>query len=149
MKLNSLIQTTLFLLLTGTVTTITQPSKAQDVYIDSNCRYTPNSQQIDRFTIFYGRKFTTNNQTHWLYAGQYQDGSVLFCVSRPDFVQPQPIQAEEISFQFIEKIEQNGNNSPNFHVQVRHGQNVNVPLSDYHLNLNNPDRPIITPLSPD
>lgn len=148
MKPNSLIQIILFLLLTGTLTIITQASKAQDVYIDENCRHNPNLQQIDRFVVFYSRKFTTNNQTYWLYATRYQDGAVLFCVSRPNFVQPQLIQAEEISFQFIEKIDQNGNNSPNFHVQVRHGQNINVPLSDYRLNLTNPARPKVTPLSP-
>ncbi|MDB9311622.1 hypothetical protein PN462_00810 [Spirulina sp. CS-785/01] len=149
MKPNPLIKTTVFLLLTGTVTTITQPSKAQDVYIDNNCRYNPNLEQIDRFTVFYGRKFTTNNQTYWLYASRYQDGAVLFCVSRPDFVQPQPIQAEEINAQFIEKIEQNGNNSPSFDIQVRMGNGGRSPLLDYRLDLSNPDRPTVTPLSPD
>ncbi|MDB9315740.1 hypothetical protein PN462_21680 [Spirulina sp. CS-785/01] len=43
---------------------------------------------------------------------------MLFWVSRPDFVQPQPIEAEEINAQFIEQIEQNGNNRPSFYIKT-------------------------------
>ncbi|MBD2579739.1 hypothetical protein [Oscillatoria sp. FACHB-1406] len=147
MKLNPLIATPALILLMG-IANITPSARSEEVYMDGNCRHDPNLESDgDRFTVFYGRKFIVNNQTYWLYAAQYQDGSAIFCVSRPDFNRPQMIRSEEINNHFIEKVEQDGNNNPMFYVQVREGQNSNVPLVNYRLNLSNPNRPVVTYLS--
>lgn len=138
----SLIILTIILLLN------TKTAQSQDVYIDNDCHHNQNLDLYDRFTIFYGRKFTTNNQNYWFYAGQYQDGAAIFCISNPNFTQAEPIRNELIDSQFIEKIEQKSNNSPIFRVQVREGQNSGVPLVDYQLDLSNPNRPTVQYLMP-
>ncbi|MEC4803247.1 MAG: hypothetical protein SAJ12_22315 [Jaaginema sp. PMC 1079.18] len=79
-----------------------------------------------------------------MYAVKAGDGSVQFCISQPDFVNPSVINADEISNQFIESINQVSNNNPIFTVQVREGQNNNSPFINYRLNLSNPNRPVIT-----
>ena len=123
-----------------------------DVYVDNNCRQVSDSvlQSLSEppwfqyQNVFYGRKFTANNENYWLYAARTGDGSVQFCISQPNFVNPQVINADEISYQFIESINQAGDNNPTFTVQVREGQNTNSPFIDYRLNLSNPNQPIVT-----
>jgi len=129
------------------------PAQAQDdVYIDRDCRHVPNSviQNLSDppwfhyQNIFYSRKFTANGKPYWLYVARYTDGAAMFCVSKPDFKQARLISTSEISGQFIEKVEQNSNQSSMFIVRVIQGQNTGAPFVDYRLDLSNPDRPVIT-----
>jgi hypothetical protein len=79
-----------------------------------------------------------------LYVARYTDGAAIFCVSQPDFKQARLISTSEIDGQFIDKIEQNLNQSSMFIVRVIQGQNTGAPFVDYRLDLSNPDRPVIT-----
>lgn len=122
-----------------------QPSP-NEIYIDKDCRQ--NQQlQIDKFTVFNQNEFTANDQKYWFYAGRYQDGAVLFCISKPNFSQPKVLNAEKIQRQFIDKIVRDTNNKTAFIIAVRNGNGPGATATNYRLDLSNPDRPKLTSLS--
>ncbi|TAG97206.1 MAG: hypothetical protein EAZ09_05125 [Oscillatoriales cyanobacterium] len=122
-----------------------QPS-ANEIYIDKDCRR--NQQlQFDKFTVFNQNEFTANGQKYWFYAGRYQDGAVIFCISKPNFNQPKPINEKQIQAQFIDKIVRDPNNKTAFIIAVRGGNGLDTPVTNYGLDLSNPDRPKLTSLS--
>ncbi|MEC4807387.1 MAG: hypothetical protein SAJ72_24405 [Jaaginema sp. PMC 1080.18] len=156
MKINPVILNfglTTFSIVSSLIISTSEYAQAEtDVYVDENCNYVSNSaignlpeEPWFYFNeIVYSRKFIVDGNTYWLYVANYGDGSRQFCVSKPDFVDAKFINASEINSQFIEFIEQDGNNSPIFRVQVREGQNVNIPFIDYRLDLSNPYQPVTT-----
>lgn len=122
-----------------------QPS-ANEIYIDKDCRQ--NQQlQFDKFTVFNRNEFTANGQKYWFYAGRYQDGAVIFCISKPNFIQPKILNAEKIQRQFIDKIARDPNNKTAFIIAVRNGNGPGATTTNYRLDLSNPDRPKLTSLS--
>ncbi|MEG4271188.1 MULTISPECIES: hypothetical protein [unclassified Microcoleus] len=123
-----------------------QPS-ANEIYIDKNCQRNQQLPQFERFTIFSRNEFTTNRQNYWLYAARYLDGAVLFCTSQPNFNQPKPLTAKQIQSQFIDKIVRDPNNKTAFIIVVREGNGLDVPMTNYALELSNVDRPKLTSLS--
>jgi len=123
-----------------------QPSSANEVYINKMCQRQQDLPQIERFTVFYQEEFSSQNQTYLLYAGRYQDGGVIFCVSEPNFNQAIELNAEPLQFQFIENISQDSNNNSTFLITVREGNGRNAPLTNYRLDLVNPNQPVLTRL---
>ncbi|MEG4842367.1 PPC domain-containing protein [Microcoleus sp. B9-D4] len=123
-----------------------QPS-ANQIYIDKNCQRNQQLPQLERFTIFSRNEFTTNGQNYWFYAARYLDGAVLFCTSKPNFNQPKPLTAKQIQSQFIDKIVRDINNKTAFLIVVREGNGLDVPMTNYGLELSNVDRPKLTSLS--
>ncbi|MCB8780228.1 hypothetical protein L2E71_22250 [Planktothrix agardhii 1032] len=123
-----------------------QPSSANEVYINKMCQRQQDLPQIERFTVFYQEEFSSQNKTYWLYAGRYQDGSVIFCISEPNFNQARELNAEPLQFQFIENISQDSNNNSTFLITVREGNGRNAPLTNYRLDLVNPNQPVLTRL---
>ena len=123
-----------------------QPS-ANEIYIDKDCRRNQQLPQLERFTIFSRNEFTTNGQNYLFYAGRYQDGAVLFCISQPNFNQPKLLNSEKIQRQFIDKILQDPNKKTAFIIAVREGNGPGATTTNYGLDLSNPDRPKLTPLS--
>ncbi|WP_341733665.1 hypothetical protein [Microcoleus sp. EPA2] len=122
-----------------------QPS-ANEIYIDKDCRR--NQQlQFDKFTVFNQNEFTANGKKYSFYAGRYQDGAVLFCISEPNFNQPKVLNAEKIQRQFIDKIATDPNNKTAFIIAVREGNGPGATATNYGLDLSNPDRPKLTSLS--
>jgi hypothetical protein len=140
----------LALMLTSVATQIglfgQQRSWANEVYINKMCQRQQDLPQIERFTVFYQEEFSSQNKTHWLYAGRYQDGGVIFCISEPNFNQAIELNAEPLQFQFIENISQDSNNNSTFLITVREGNGRNAPLTDYRLDLVNPNQPVLTRL---
>jgi len=140
----------LALMLTSVATQIglfgQQRSWANEVYINKMCQRQQDLPQIERFTVFYQEEFSSQNKTHWLYAGRYQDGGVIFCISEPNFNQARELNAEPLQFQFIENISQDSNNNSTFLITVREGNGRNAPLTDYKLDLVNPNQPVLTRL---
>jgi len=121
-----------------------QPS-ANEIYIDKNCHL--NQQlQFDKFTVFNQNEFTANGQKYLFYAGRYQDGAVLLCLSKPNFNQPKPIREKQIPG-FIDKIVRDVNNKAAFIIIGRNGNGLYVSVTNYGLDLSNVDRPKLTSLS--
>ncbi len=122
-----------------------QPS-ANEIYIDKDCHR--NQQlQFDKFTVFNQSEFIANGQKYLFYAGSYQDGAVILCISKPNFNQPKVLTAEKIQRQFIDKIVGDPNNKTAFIIAVREGNGPGATTTNYHLDLSNPDRPKLTSLS--
>jgi hypothetical protein len=116
-------------------------------YIDKNGRLNQELSETERFTLFNNSDFTANGQNYWFYAARYQDGSVLFCISKPNFNQPKPLTEKQIQSQFIDKIARDPNNKTAFIILVREGNGPEAPVTNYGLNLSNVDRPKLTSLS--
>jgi hypothetical protein len=116
-------------------------------YIDKNCRLNQELSERERFTLFNNSDFTANGQNYWFYAARYQDGAVLFCISKPNFNQPKPLTEKQIQSQFIDKIARDPNNKTAFIIAVREGNGPEAPVTNYGLNLSNVDRPFLTSLS--
>ncbi|MEP6515521.1 PPC domain-containing protein [Microcoleus vaginatus] len=145
---------TLTLTLISAIVTTTVPAvfaqrlpSANEIYIDKNCQRNQQLPQLERFTIFSRNEFTTNGQNYWFYAARYLDGAVLFCTSKPNFNQPKPLAAKQIQSQFIDKIVRDINNKTAFIIVVREGNGLDVPMTNYALELSNVDRPKLTSLS--
>lgn len=137
---------TTFSLVFGTIVYfvyLSKPADADEVYIDNNCRRNQDLPQYDRFTIFYSSQIRSNSQVYLFYAGRYQDGAVIFCISRPNFKEAISLSASQIQNQFIDKIVKDPNRNATFIVTVAEGNNFPVPLTDYMLDLNNPNRPVL------
>ncbi len=120
--------------------------RADEVFINKMCQQQQDLPQIERFSVFYQAEFSAQNQIYWFYAGRYQDGGVIFCVSEPDFNQAGELNAQELQFQFIEDIQQDSTNPSDFIITVAEGNGRNVPLVNYKLELSNPNQPILTRL---
>ncbi|XZO01450.1 MAG: PPC domain-containing protein [Microcoleus sp.] len=123
---------------------VAQPSPR---YIDKNCRLNQQLPEIERFTLFNNSEFTANGKKYSFYAARYQDGAVLFCISQPNFNQPKVLNAEKLQSQFIDKILRDTNNKTAFIIAVRGGNGLDTPVTNYGLDLSNPDRPKLTSLS--
>ena len=122
-------------------------SWANEVYINKMCQRQQGLPQIERFTVFYQEEFSSiQNKTYWLYAGRYQDGAVILCVSEPNFNQARELSTESLQFQFIENISQNFNKNSTFLITVRESNGRNPKLTDYRLDLVNPNQPALTRL---
>jgi hypothetical protein len=116
-------------------------------YIDKNCRLNQELSETERFTLFNNSDFTANGQNYWFYAARYLDGSVLFCISKPNFNQPKPLTEKQIQSQFIDKIARDPKHKTAFIILVREGNGPEAPVTNYGLNLSNVDRPKLTSLS--
>jgi hypothetical protein len=123
-----------------------QPS-ANEIYIDKDCRRNQQLQQLDKFTVFNQNEFAANGKKYSFYAGRYQDGAVLFCISQPNFNQPKVLNTEKIQRQFIDKVVRDTNNKTAFIIAVREGNGPGATTTNYGLDLSNPDRPKLTSLS--
>ncbi|WP_190484522.1 hypothetical protein [Microcoleus sp. FACHB-831] len=147
-SLNRFVNATLttLTLFVGTVIYLSKPASADEVYIDNNCRRNQSLPQEDRFKVFYSSQIRANAQDYLFYAGRYQDGSAIFCISRPGFRETRALSARQIQNQFIDKIVKVPNRTATFIVTVAEGNGSRVPLTDYRIGLNNPNRPVVTRL---
>lgn len=117
---------------------------ANEVYLDQNCRQNQQLPITDKAIVFYKSEFSVKGQQYLLSAARYQDGATLFCLSKPNFLQSNPLaNAEAIQNQFIDKIVKISNENSAFLIRVREGNGSNVPTTTYRLNLSNPNRPIL------
>ncbi|MEA5498299.1 hypothetical protein [Limnoraphis robusta] len=116
------------------------------VYLDKNCQRQQQLPPVERFTVFYQSEFQAVDEIYWFSAGRYQDGAVLFCISQPNFNQAQVLNEKTIQNQFIEKIIKAPNSNSIFLITVAEGNGRNVPLTDYKLDLFDPNQPVLTRL---
>jgi hypothetical protein len=122
------------------------PASANTIYMDNKCNQNPNLGQYDRFRIFYQAEFKVSNQSYWFYAGRYQDGAVLFCLSHPNFQKPKALtELTEINARFIDNIVQDTNDNTIFLVtEFLAGRDT--LMTEYRVSFANPNQPEITKL---
>jgi hypothetical protein len=119
---------------------------SNELYVDDRCLPNQTIDRIDSFRVTYTSEFIAQGQRYWLSAATYQDGASIFCISRPNFTEAQRLNISEFDYQFVENIVRDENSDTVFIVTIREGQNYPVPLTDYSLDLSNPERPIVTRL---
>lgn len=119
--------------------------KADEIYVDKQCNYNPDLERLERFTVFYNEEFISNEQTYWLYAGRYQDGAVLLCVSLPDYLESQPLNLPDLQFNFIDSVTKQTDSDRTFIIEVRNGNGFsrdNTSFSKfYQIDLTNLEQP--------
>jgi hypothetical protein len=132
--------------LTGSLVFFSKSVVAGMVLVDDRCR--PNSRlpESDGAFVNYQSEFKSNRQTYWFSAARYQDGAVILCLSKPNFKEPQPLKVSQLQNQFIRKIVKAPNSNTVFRVTVAEGNGSRVPLTEYQLNLSNPNQPSVTRL---
>ena len=133
-------------ILTGSLVSFSKSVIAGMVLVDDRCR--PNSRlpESDGAFVNYQSEFKANRQTYWFSAACYQDGAYILCLSKPNFKEPQPLKVSQLQNQFIRKIVKAPNRNTVFVVTVAEGNGSRVPLTEYQLNLRNPNQPSITRL---
>ncbi len=122
------------------------PLNAQETYVDNTCKQNQQLDEFDRFTVMSKFEFQTQGQIYWFYTGQYIDASPIVCISRPGFRQAKPLNIPQIQSGYIDNIGKDPRRKTGFLVTVRDGNGINVPITQYRLNLSTPDKPVITKL---
>lgn len=124
------------------------PASANPIYIDNKCNQNQNLGQYDRSSIIYQAEFQVSNESYWFYAGRYQDGAVLFCLSHPNFQKPKPLnELTGINNRFIDNIVQDTNDKKIFFVTEFLAGRQDTLMTEYRVNFANPDQPEITQLN--
>lgn len=132
--------------LTGSLASFSKSAVAGMILVDDRCR--PNSRlpESDGAFVNYQSEFKANRQTYLFSAARYQDGAYILCLSKPNFKEPQPLKVSQLQNQFIRKIAKAPNSNTVFVVTVAEGNGSRVPLTEYQLNLSNPNQPSVTRL---
>ena len=126
---------------------VLKPSQAEEVYINNRCQPNQNLSGDDRFIIFYKSAFQTQGKSYWFYAGRYQDGGVIFCISQTRFKKSRPLnELKSIQFNFIDNITKDQRNKTAFIIVTREGNGSYVPMNEYRLNFANVNKPKLTKL---
>ena len=133
-------------ILTGSLVSFSKPVVAGMVLVDDRCRRNSRLPESDGAFVNYQSEFKANRQTYWFSAARYQDGAYILCLSKPDFKEPQPLKVSQLQNQFIRKITKAPNSNTVFVVTVAEGNGSRVPLTEYQLNLSNPNQPTVTRL---
>lgn len=133
-------------ILTGSLVSFSKSVIAGEVLVDNRCRRNSRLPNSEGALVNYQSEFKTYFQRYWLSAARYQDGAYILCLSKPDFKEPKPLNASQLQNQFIRKIVKASNSNTVFIVTVAEGNGSRVPLTEYHLNLSNPNQPRVTRL---
>jgi hypothetical protein len=132
-------------LLSGTLLSLSKPAVAGEEVLDERCRPNQRLQQDGAF-VNYRSEFKANRQSYWFTAARYRDGAVILCLSKPNFKEARLLSASQLQNQFIRKITKAPNSNTVFLVTVAEGNGSPAPLTEYRLNLSNPNKPVVTQL---
>lgn len=133
-------------ILTGSLVSFSKSVIAGEVLVDNRCRRNSRLPHSEGALVNYQSKFKAYFQSYWLSAARYQDGTYILCLSKSDFKEPKPLNASQLQNQFIRKIVKSPNRNTVFVVTVAEGNGSRVPLTEYQLNLSNPNQPRVTRL---
>lgn len=133
-------------LFAGILLSLSNSAVAGEVVLDDQCRPNQRLQAPDRAFVNYQSEFRANRQSYWFSAARYQDGAVILCISKPNFKEVKPLNTGQLQNQFIRKIVKAPNTNSVFLITVAEGNGSSVPLTEYRLNLSNPNKPVVTRL---
>jgi hypothetical protein len=144
MKTQTLIASAIALTLIGSTTL---PASASGTWVNAKCEKTPAPapRSNDGFEIDYKFALTAERKLHWMYAARSNDGSYLFCTSRPNYQNPRPLGHPNLNFPYVDGITQAKTNSPIFTIIIREGNGRNPKIVPTRLDMSNPKKPIVTP----
>jgi hypothetical protein len=126
-------------LATTTVLLFVTPSWGVEVYLDNQCQRAPNDSQ-NAYRVDFRRNIQPGGQPYWFSLARYQDGSAIFCLTRPNYTQGQLLAVKQLQNQFIREIKQESRET-SFLITVAYGNGLRVPLAQFRLNLDRPMQP--------
>ncbi|HEY9826693.1 MAG TPA: hypothetical protein V6D19_14710 [Stenomitos sp.] len=130
-------------LTTTTAVLFATPSWSREVYLNHQCQ--PVNHSEDTFRVDFRRNINPGGQSYWFALGRYLDGSALFCLTRPNYIQGQRLAVKQLQNQFIREIKQESQET-SFLITVAYGNGLRVPLTQFRLNLDNPMQPKLSKL---
>ncbi len=140
---------TLFVSTIGVFGSLLLPASAQSGnWVNQKCERTPAPAPRNGdgfFKIDYKFILNAERKNHWMYAARGNDGSYLFCTSRPNYQNARPLNHPNLNFPFVDRITQSKPNSPVFSILIREGNGRNPKITPTRLDMNNPKQPIVTP----
>ncbi|MEB3322367.1 MAG: hypothetical protein VKI81_06050 [Synechococcaceae cyanobacterium] len=114
------------------------PGRAEEVYLDRRCNRVEGPGEA--FRVDYRRTLPSPEGTLRFSMARFQDGSAIFCLTRPGAARGRLLAEETLQRQFIRDIRQEGERS-SFLITVAYGNGRSVPLVQFRLNLNDPSHP--------
>ncbi len=113
-------------------------ARGEEVYLDRHCQ--PAADSSDAYRVDDRRTISGDGVHYWLLLARYQDGSAIFCLTRPNDAQGRLLAAEPLQQQFIREIRQEERGT-SFLITVAYGNGRAVPLVQFRLNLKDPLKP--------
>jgi hypothetical protein len=110
-------------------------ARGEEVHLDRHCQPASDSYRVD-----YRRTVIVHGVHYWFSLARYQDGSAIFCLTRPNYTQGRLLAAEPLQRQFIREIRQEERDT-SFLITVAYGNGRAVPLVQFRLNLKDPLKP--------
>jgi hypothetical protein len=146
MKIRTLFASSIALILLSSVT-LPVPASAKGIWVNEKCEKipTPAPRSGDGFEIDYKFALTAERKINWMYAARSNDGSYLFCTSRPNYQNARPLNHPKLNFPYVDGITQSKPNSPIFSIIIRDGNGRNPKIIPTRLDMTNPKQPIVTP----
>ena len=89
--------------------------------------------------------FTAGGKSYLLSPAHYEDGSVQLCWSGANFQHAKLVAAREFHGAYINRVVKVG--KALFQVTIQEGNDCNVPISHYQLDLSQPDAPKVKRIS--
>ena len=144
MKTKILFASTIALVLIGSASL---PASAKGLWVNEKCEKTPAPapRSGNGFEIDYKFALTAEGKVYWMYVARSNDGSYLFCTSRPNYQSARPLKHPNLNFPFVDGITQSKPNSPIFSILIRDGNGRNPKIIPSRLDMSNPKQPIVTP----
>jgi hypothetical protein len=127
-----------FLLAATAVASFTIPSWGAEIYLDRQCQRASNP--VNAFRVDFRRNIQPMGQPYWFSLARYQDGSAIFCLTRPNYTQGRLLNVEQLQHQFIREIKQESRET-SFLITVAYGNGRRVPLAQFRLNLDDLSQP--------
>jgi hypothetical protein len=134
---------TIYLLATTTALLFGTPSWGADVYLDSRCQRTDNSN--DAFRVDFQRNIQSGGISYWFSLARYVDGSAIFCLMQPNYARGKLLTVKQLQDRFIREIKQESRET-SFLITVADGHGSGVRLTQFRLNLANPSQPKLSKL---
>jgi hypothetical protein len=133
----------IYLLATTTTILFATPARGDEVYLDRQCKRANDSENA--FRVDFRRNIQPGGQPYWFSLARYQDGGAIFCLTQPNYTQGQLLAVEQLQNQFIREIKQEVQET-SFLITIADGNGIQVTLTQFQLNLDNPMQPEVSKL---
>ncbi|AFZ25357.1 hypothetical protein Cylst_3194 [Cylindrospermum stagnale PCC 7417] len=128
-----------------------QSVSAGTPFYDGNCRtYERTSDNfkmpaVDTADLLTRKHFITNRKEYFLTVVHFQDGTAVLCITQSNYRYMKKLNnVQKIQGQIIYQVVQKTKRNATFLITLKERNRSNVPITVYHLNLNNPDKPVVT-----
>ncbi|MEB3335215.1 MAG: hypothetical protein VKP70_09535 [Cyanobacteriota bacterium] len=112
--------------------------------VDQQCKVAESPDSNYRIDNYF-RLLVGEGKSYWLSLARSIDGMAIFCLAEGETQRPRQLPISELQDKIISEITQTSELNV-FMITVAHGNGWRVPKTLYKLNLNTPDKPVLTKL---